>query len=91
MKVEVTIDGETGAGYFYLQSPNVKSYRTEEIEDGFLVDFDETGDIVGFELVDTEGENPERQALMKVMSYLTGQIKSHGEALDELREYAAAV
>ena len=89
--IDVTIDNETGSAYVYLQSREAKSARTDEIEDGFLVDFDDAGAIVGFEILEIQGDNREKQAVDRVLTYLTGQIKTHAVALDELREYATAV
>jgi uncharacterized protein YuzE len=89
-QIEVISHSETGSTYVYLKRGE-KSARTEEIEDGFLVDFDRAGEIVGFEILATRSDNLEKQAVMKVISYLTGQIDTHTVALDELREYTTAV
>ncbi len=91
MSIDVTVDEETGAAYIYLQGRDAKSARTDEIEEGFLIDFDDNGHIIGFEILEIEGENRQKQAVARVLAYLTGQLRTHALALDELREYATAV
>lgn len=89
-QIEVTVHEDTGSTYVYLQQ-GARSVRTDEVEEGFLVDFDAEGGIIGFEVLADQSDSPERQAITRVMAYLASQVKSHTAALDELREYATAV
>ena len=89
-QIEVVVHGDTGSTYVYLQR-GARSVRTDEIEDGFLVDFDEKGGIIGFEVIADQTDGSERQAVSKAIAYLASQVETHAEALEGLREYATAV